>query len=376
LNLADLAPLGVCTLTLTATATDGNDGFVAGLPTEDGVAYPYINVSTALTSACQHNALNDGGGVNTAYHGNVDGLPAPVPVCDQFDGTSASDVCADGTTGCGTAEFALIPAGTFTMGAPDNDGGPGIGGPSWGENQHDVTLTRAFWMSETEVTQAQWLAVFPGSNPSGFSPTNAYAEDLCRPVEQVSWFMAAAYMNALSAAQMPTLTACYDLSLCNGSAAAADIFCTDVPSISDCTGYRLPTEAEWEYAARAGTETATYNGNLTESDCTNTTLLPIAWFCGNALSETHAVQGKDANDWGLYDMLGNVWEWVGDRYGSYGLIGVLTDPTGPNTGDYRVFRGGSWDNSAFYVRAAMRDYVPPDFRYFALGFRPARSVFP
>jgi formylglycine-generating enzyme required for sulfatase activity len=141
-----------------------------------------------------------------------------------------------------------------------------------------------------------------------------------------------------------------------------------------CPGYRLPTEAEWEYAARAGTTTGTYNGTSTLTDCTNPNpiLDPIAWFCGNAGSTTHAAGGKAANAWGLYDMLGNVWEWVHDWHTTY--PGDVSDPWGPAAGSYRVVRGGGWNYDAQIARAAYRGSGVPSYRSSLLGFRPVRSL--
>jgi formylglycine-generating enzyme required for sulfatase activity len=141
-----------------------------------------------------------------------------------------------------------------------------------------------------------------------------------------------------------------------------------------CPGYRLPTEAEWEYAARAGTTTGTYNGTSTLLYCEqpNGVLDSIAWFCGNGGSTTHAAGGKTANAWGLYDLLGNVWEWVHDWYAAY--PGDASDPWGPAAGSLRVIRGGSWVNVAQYARAADRNYDDPSSRGDSLGFRPVRSL--
>jgi len=138
--------------------------------------------------------------------------------------------------------------------------------------------------------------------------------------------------------------------------------------------YRLPTEAEWEYAARAGTTTAFYNGGITNSgyNCnSDPNLDKIGWYCGNASNKTHAVKGKDANSWGLYDMSGNVWEWAWDWYGSYG--GDVTDPVGPSSGSYRVTRGGRWYSVARTCRSANRDDRSPGNRGYNLGIRLSRS---
>jgi formylglycine-generating enzyme required for sulfatase activity len=129
-----------------------------------------------------------------------------------------------------------------------------------------------------------------------------------------------------------------------------------------CTGYRLPTEAEWEYAARAGTRVARH-GELDS----------VAWFDGNAGGQSHPVGQKLGNAWGLVDMLGNVWEWCQDGYGAYGVTSVA-DPQGVDGAVYRVNRGGSWGGPALYVRSGDRDRNGPGVRYVYLGFRPARSL--
>jgi formylglycine-generating enzyme required for sulfatase activity len=194
-------------------------------------------------------------------------------------------------------------------------------------------------MKATEVTQGEWQAVM-GSNPSHFKNCGANC-----PVEQVSWDDAVGYANALS--RREGLPECYAGSTFTGLT---------------CTGYRLPTEAEWEYAARAGTTTATHADRGT-----------VAWFSENSGSETHPVGQKQPNAWGLYDMLGNVWEWTSGWYDRY-PSGPVADPTGTGAGLNRVYRGGSWRLNARYARAAYRDNDRPVNRSNALGFRLVRTV--
>jgi formylglycine-generating enzyme required for sulfatase activity len=215
-----------------------------------------------------------------------------------------------------------VPSGRFTMGSPSSEEGRDSD-----EIQHEVVLSQGFFMAETECTQGQWEMVM-GSNPSNFKGAN-------RPVEQVSWSDAVEYCRKLTVKQRGEgmLPAGWE--------------------------WRLPTESEWEYAARAGT-TGARPGELDS----------IAWNSGNSGSETHAVGGKQANAWGLHDMVGNVWEWCSDWYGEY-PTGSVTDPSGPSSGSFRVDRGGSWGNDARYARSAGRGRDGPGDRYVSLGFRPA-----
>jgi formylglycine-generating enzyme required for sulfatase activity len=240
----------------------------------------------------------------------------------------------------------FIPSGSFTMGSP-----VGELGRNGEEVQHQVTVSRAFWMKATEVTQEEWLNVM-GSNPSGSGCNRC-------PVERVTWNASVDYLNQLSdAAGLPR---CYDASRAFQGLA--------------CLGYRLPTEAEWEYSARAGTQTTFYSGGITQSECQiDRNLDIVGWYCGNAGNSTRQVGGKQPNAWGLFDMHGNVWEWVNDWYGPY-PAGALVDPVGPLMGAERVQRGGCWNNPARLARAAQRaSHSPSAFVDNNLGFRPVRSI--
>jgi len=137
--------------------------------------------------------------------------------------------------------------------------------------------------------------------------------------------------------------------------------------------YSLPTEAQWEYAARAGSTTAFANGGITQRACSyDPNLDAIGWYCYNAESKTHSVAGKAPNAWGLYDMSGNMKEWCQDLFSSY-TSSAVTDPTGPSSGSSRVFRGGDWDDWAYRCRSANRGSIRPDFPYIDLGFRLLRQ---
>ena len=221
-------------------------------------------------------------------------------------------------------KMVYIPAGEFTMGSPDNEKDrSAIEGP-----QHRVTITPPFYMGMYEVTQAQWQAVM-GSNPSSFKGGNL-------PVESVSWNDCQEFIKKLN-------------TLGQGI-------------------FRLPTEAEWEYACRAGTVTRFYWGD----DNDYSQIGQYAWYSSNSGSQTHEVGKKLPNAWGLFDMSGNVWEWCQDWYSDY-TSDRQTDPQGPSTGSYKVFRGGSWGNDPGYCSSAHRNSNNPDYRGNSVGFRVVRT---
>jgi formylglycine-generating enzyme required for sulfatase activity len=262
--------------------------------------------------------------------------PAPTAKGRAADGQSAKKRGSAGTTSIGM-KFVAIAGGSFQMGSPSSEKGR-----SSDETQHRVRLSKSFLMSTTEVTQGQWQAVM-GSNPSGFSSCGADC-----PVENVSWFDAVKFANALS--KKEGLRAAYRLS---GKSVSWN---------KTATGYRLPTEAEWEYAARGGEEYV-YSGS--------NTLSAVGWSNENSGSKTHKVAGKRANAWGLYDMSGNVYEWCWDWYGKD--LRSSTDPVGAQSGDYRVGRGGSWFSKPAGARVADRDWYTPGYRFYNLGLRLVRT---
>ncbi|MBR9976778.1 MAG: formylglycine-generating enzyme family protein [Bacteroidetes bacterium] len=246
-----------------------------------------------------------------------------------------------------TTMMALIPAGGFRMGDITSKG-------YFDEKPvHDVSITRPFLMARTEVTQEQYEAVI-GGNPSQF-------KDADLPVERVTWYEAVEFCNELS--RQEGLDPCYSGS---GSSIVCDF---------TANGYRLPTEAEWEYACRAGTETDFYTGNMTSPTGVDPALDRAGWYYENSGSSTHPVGEKEHNAFGLYDMHGNVMEWCWDWYGNdYYASSPAEDPRGPTTGNYRVVRGGSWYDDARSCRSAYRIHRNPGHRvYGLLGFRVVRT---
>jgi formylglycine-generating enzyme required for sulfatase activity len=218
-------------------------------------------------------------------------------------------------------ELVLSPAGEFLMGSPDSDK-DNIG---YVKPQHRVRITKPFYLGKYPVTQDQWEAVM-GNIPSQFDgPKN--------PVETVSWEDCQQFLGKLNAK----------------SAAGGGKF-------------QLPSEAQWEYACRAGSKTKYCFGD------DETRLGDYAWYAKNSDSKTHPVGEKKPNAWGLYDMHGNVWEWCQDWYGAYGAE-AATDPSGPATGSHRVNRGGCWAFPAGRCRSAYRSGDVPGCRSYVLGFR-------
>ena len=292
-------------------------------PSQEALLFHKDSSQTVVKKCANHTAPNKRGDCNLRQGTNV----VQVPLDKLKDQLKLS------------AEFIKIKAGIFKMGSPLHEENRGSD-----EKQHKVTLTQNFQIQTTEVTQLQYFLIM-GYNPSVFKNQDNCADEyieingtsLCpnNPVEKVSW---------------------------------DDVkdFLRKVNKSNDGYIYRLPTEAEWELAARGGSHTAYSFGNNSNQ------LDQYAWYYDNSEDQTHAVATKLANNYGLYDVHGNVWEWVEDIYGNYSS-GSVTNPRGASSGPLRVFRGGGWDSDAYSLRSAIRNYWWPYGPNSDVGFRLVRT---
>lgn len=260
----------------------------------------------------------------------------------------------------------FVHAGTtFAMGSPLDE----FGRDEDDEERHDVTLNHDFIIYSSEFDQSEVGQMLQGRDPSRL--VDECHEDC--PGEHLTWHEAAAAANFMS--EESGMALCYDCDVNNGEYRCQLAERWNSPY--ECPGYRLPTEAEWEFAARAGTTEATYVGDFESGDqgCLDVQhpIDTIAWFCANADNTTHGTGEKLPNDWGIFDMLGNVAEWCQDNYDPEFGDNRDVDPWGPSEGTRRVYRGGSWEDDVEAIRAAARDGLPPDNREY-VGFRPVRTV--
>ncbi|MDR1486980.1 MAG: formylglycine-generating enzyme family protein [Deltaproteobacteria bacterium] len=230
-------------------------------------------------------------------------------------------------------EFVRIPAGSFEMG-DDQSMDPNAFGQSQDELPlHTVVISQDFFIGKHEVTQAQWEAAM-GSNPSYFEGKN-------KPVDSISWDQAQEFILKLNQKE-------------------------------ETDRYRLPTEAEWEYAVRAGTKGAYF---FADQSADPENLKDYAWLVDNSDDKTRDVGEKSPNPWGLYDVYGNVSEWVADWYDeTYYASSPETDPKGPDKGWMRVARGGSWNSYAAFCRSQRRSFLQPDSQSKTLGMRLVSDV--
>jgi formylglycine-generating enzyme required for sulfatase activity len=249
-----------------------------------------------------------------------------------------------------------IPAGTFTMGC--TGGQVGRCEPDEGPD-HTVHISEGFWLEQTETSQRQWREVVGSPHASA----SASCGELC-PVVSLSWCEAVTFANARSRKEglQPAYLLPWSREAPIGPRCAEQA--REVQWERSASGYRLPTEAEWEYAARAGGDTP-YSGG-TEPGA-------LAWYDANGAQSTHPGGQKAPNAWGLHDMSGNAWEWVWDGYSGYGPD-PLTDPSGPTWGTDRVKRGGGYSSQALHLRVAARDSLSPQVVSDSLGFRLARGA--
>ena len=291
-------------------------------------------------------------GYSERYSAFAEGVELAPKLAANLNGMSiAAAGAVSGTSSGGggaPAGFVFVPAGTFSMGGTMYDSEKPI---------HQVTISKGFYMSDHEVTQKEWMEImgttvaqqWTMAGDSG-SPTTGVGDNY--PMYCVNWYEALEYCNKRSVKE--GLTPVY-----SGS---GDYITRD----SKANGYRLPTEAEWEWAAKGGGKdfmVYEYSGSNSVD--------AVAWYGKNSGSKTHPVKTKTANSLGLYDMSGNVWEWCWDWYGSYSS-GAQTDPAGASSGTYRVVRGGGWLNDAEHVRVAFRSGNAPSNRSSGLGFRLVR----
>ena len=300
--------------------------------------------------------------------------------CHGVESNEPTTTAQHETSNSESATMVRIEPGTFQMGAPEEE--LILVGADLGYDQlHTVQITRPFLMAATETTEAEWEAVM------GFNPSHNNGCGLDCPVERVNWYEILNFLNTLSREQ--GLEECYSLSGCTGEPGVpcpphdccGSYVCEMVEfSGLDCTGYRLPTDAEWEYAARAGTTTPYYTGACLGDRHANFDASKQLPNCpeGPARQSIMPVRSFPPNPWGLYDMYGNVYEWVWDARGDNEQLppGINVDPLGGNNFTERGARGGGFGDQASLLRSARSGYAPPECQYGNDGFRYARTISP
>ena len=391
----------IATKTLTAGATVTFSGFyVVDSGTVVIDPFPdFVNAPWTLTDL-QGNSDSGSGdstliglpvGDYTVTWGEVAGWIAPMNETKTLD--EHTTVIFSGAYTESVGDFVLIPAGSYWMGAPGEAPGDEPGSQSDEFPRHHVTLSRSFLFQSTEVTNQQFILVAQWAVDNGYATVasgvlldaidGSTAELLDmnssnsevdfsdgvfsslnpdHPMIIVTWFGAASYCDWLSLREGQPRAYDHITWQCNSNDPYA------------AQGYRLPTEAEWEFACRAGSTTAFSNGEITDTECNDPVLDQIGWYCGNAGDGRQSVGMKIPNAWGLYDMHGNVFEWCNDRYANaYLSSDPVTNPVGPLNEQLpsRVSRGGAWSYWAQSCRSAYRAQANP---FAVRGFRPARSV--
>jgi formylglycine-generating enzyme required for sulfatase activity len=293
-----------------ATASDSLDGNLTNSITITGTVDVNTTGVYTLTYSISDGASNEANATRTVHVGQASTHNADLNATVQL-------------------QMLWVEPGTFTMGSPTTEAGR-----ITNETEHNVTLTKGFYLGKYEVTQAQYEAVMTGNTDSLSATPSQYGGNADRPVEKVSWADAQIFLTRLNAQQSGNIPAGW--------------------------AYVLPTEAEWEYACRAGTTTMYSWGNDINATRAN--------YSSSGLSQTSDAGNYAANPWGFFDMHGNVWEWTADWYGTYSS-GAQTDPTGAASGSSRVRRGGAWLSAGPGLRSATRHYSAPGDRYNYIGFR-------